>query len=93
MKIWNTKIDTSFSQLINQEQIFDINHINVALKENIESASFLAPPNIVILEAKEAPSKNENIYQAVDIDGYLVFTHDDIKVTFLIQFDLKKLLF
>ena len=67
MKIWNKKIDTIFSQLINQEQTFDIKHINIALKENIESASFLAPPNVVILEAGEAPSKNENVHQAVDM--------------------------
>ncbi|RIB24286.1 hypothetical protein C2G38_2168927 [Gigaspora rosea] len=50
-------------QLTNQEQPFDINHINAALKENVESASFSAPPNVVILEAGKAPSKNENDYK------------------------------
>ncbi|RIB21497.1 hypothetical protein C2G38_2299835 [Gigaspora rosea] len=39
----------------------------LSLKENIESVSFLAPLNVVILKAGEAPSKNENVHQAVDM--------------------------
>ncbi|CAG8481236.1 12637_t:CDS:2 [Acaulospora colombiana] len=67
MKEWQTKIDTIFDQLINLESTFDIEHIDAAIKKNINSTFFVTPPNIVILEPGEALNKNEHVYRAVNM--------------------------
>ncbi|CAG8493045.1 1462_t:CDS:2, partial [Acaulospora colombiana] len=67
MKEWQTKMDTVFDQLISLESTFDIEHIDAAIKKNINSAFFVASPNVVILEPGEAPNKNKHVHQAVNM--------------------------
>ncbi|RIB30020.1 hypothetical protein C2G38_2153765 [Gigaspora rosea] len=67
MEQWQTKIDIVFDQLVSQGSNFSIEHINEAIKKNIDSTLFVAPPNVVILEPGEALSKDEHVHKAVDM--------------------------
>ncbi|RIB18026.1 hypothetical protein C2G38_2185794 [Gigaspora rosea] len=49
------------------EQTFNIEHINKAIKANIDSTLFVDPPNVVILKPRKAPSKDEHVHKAVDM--------------------------
>jgi hypothetical protein len=64
---WQRKLDTVFSQLINKETKFGVEDVDAAIKKHINSVLFVAPPNVVILEPGEAPSKNEHVHRAVDM--------------------------
>jgi len=67
MKQWQMKVDLVFEQLINQKPIFSNEHIDEAIKKNIDSTMFVDPPNVVILKPGKAPSKNEHVHNAVDM--------------------------
>ncbi|RIB11582.1 hypothetical protein C2G38_2203032 [Gigaspora rosea] len=67
MEQCQTTIDWIFNQLINIEQTFNIEHINEAIKANIDSTLFVDPPNVVILKPGKAPSKDEHVHNAVDM--------------------------
>ncbi|RIB04079.1 hypothetical protein C2G38_2223353 [Gigaspora rosea] len=67
MEQCQTTIDWIFNQLINTGQTFNIEHINEAIKTNIDSILFVDPPNVVILKPGKAPSKDEHVHKAVDM--------------------------
>ncbi|RIB25902.1 hypothetical protein C2G38_2030652 [Gigaspora rosea] len=48
-------------------QTFNIEHINKAIKANIDSTLFVDPPNVLILKPGKAPSKDEHVHKAVDM--------------------------
>jgi hypothetical protein len=50
MELWQRKVDMVFNQLVSQEQIFSIEHINAAIRKHVDSALFVTTPNVVILE-------------------------------------------
>ncbi|RIB25795.1 hypothetical protein C2G38_2165146 [Gigaspora rosea] len=49
------------------KQTFNIEHINEAIKANIDSTLFVDSPNVVILKPGKAPSKDEHVHKAVDM--------------------------
>ncbi|RIB19711.1 hypothetical protein C2G38_2181144 [Gigaspora rosea] len=61
---WQRKIDTIFNELISCGQEFNIEHVDSAIKKYIDSAPFVSPPNIIILEPGEA---NEHVHMAANM--------------------------
>ncbi|CAG8566132.1 2202_t:CDS:2 [Ambispora gerdemannii] len=53
--------------LFDRKQKFDVEYLDAIIKKHIDSALFVTPPNVVILEPGEAPSKNEYVHLAVDM--------------------------
>ncbi|RIB19593.1 hypothetical protein C2G38_2136489 [Gigaspora rosea] len=67
MEKWQKKVNTIFKKLVCERSEFGVENVDTAIKENINSASFVAPPNVVILEPGKAPSENKHVHEAVDM--------------------------
>jgi len=67
--IWDKRLLVTISHLFSShERSFDIEMINSRIKCFISpGCKNIAPPNVVILEAGEPPSSNENVHKACDM--------------------------
>jgi hypothetical protein len=64
---WQKTLDTIFIKLIKEKPSFGAEDVDVAIRKHINPALFVAPPNVVILQPGEAPSKNGHVHRAVDM--------------------------
>src|SRR5260364_2476 len=64
---WQKKLDNIFIQLIKEKLLFGAEDINISIKKYVKLASFVATPNVVILQPGEAPSENKHVHHAVDM--------------------------
>ena len=63
---WDEKIDTIFRQMSKIDK-FSPEDLDAQIRKEIISAAPVPPPNVVILEAGDAPSRNEPVHHAVDM--------------------------